>query len=439
MRKFNVELSTNDGVEKSDIEKILQDFHLIKSFHVDERKKINSRIVIYAHLVDINEHHESINHEIIQRIIDSGLMEHSHLKLFCHYNRESFEWLRVLLAEFDSVEFFYPDVSLSDYESQTINEILRDSLGFDDEALILYVHSKGITRPTSVPASDWRRFLLHFNVDRWEDNVALLEHGYDTVGVNLLENPLHYSGNFWWSKSSYIKKLKPVPKFVNRIDAELWICSGSPSACEVFNSNINHYLDEYPEDNYTLMWRHTGKKGEEMIIGVPGVSGSQIPHLLDKSLDLVGIEIGCAFGVSTEYFLRELKGTLHGVDPYETYVDWNSDVLDSNVNSNNYNRMMYRVKPFGDRFVLHKQFSDDAVGNFEDESADYIFIDGLYTYEQVLKDCKNYYPKLKSGGLFSGHDYVTIKEVRRAVDEFSESMGAVVKTGVNDTWYWFKE
>jgi len=56
MRKFNVELSTNDGVEKSDIEKILQDFHLIKYFHVDERKKVNSKIVIYAHLVDINEH-----------------------------------------------------------------------------------------------------------------------------------------------------------------------------------------------------------------------------------------------------------------------------------------------------------------------------------------------------------------------------------------------
>ena len=254
MRKFNVEINTNEDVEKSDIEKILQDFHLIKSFHVDERKKINSRIVIYAHLVDINEHHESINREIIQRIIDSGLMEHSHLKLFCHYNRESFEWLRVLFADFDNVEFFYPNVSFSDYETQTINHILRDAIEFDGDYLVLYLHSKGITRPDSIPSRDWRRFLLHFNVDRWEDNVALVEKGgYDTVGVNLLESPmLHYSGNFWWSKSSYIKRLRKLDRFINRHYAEMWICSGNPYACEVFDSRVRHfdYDTEYPENKY---------------------------------------------------------------------------------------------------------------------------------------------------------------------------------------------
>jgi SAM-dependent methyltransferase len=171
---------------------------------------------------------------------------------------------------------------------------------------------------------------------------------------------------------------------------------------------------------------------------VSNASGKQLSSLLGQDKDLVGIEIGCSFGETAEYLLKNLRGYLHSIDPYENYVDWNSDVLDKNVNSRNYNRMRERTKPYGDRFILHKQFSDDAVNNFEDNSIDYIFIDGLHTYEQVLKDCKNYYPKIKSGGLFSGHDYFVIKEVKRAVDEFANIVGAEVKTGINDIWYWFK-
>jgi predicted O-methyltransferase YrrM len=439
MRKFNIEINTDDSVEKSDIEKVFKNTTFINSFYVDERKKINNKIVIYMHLTDVNEHHERINREIIQRVIDSGLINHAHLKLFCHYSRENFEWLQRVLSEFQNIEFFYPNVTNSEYEAPTLNKMLTDCIDLSEEKFILYMHSKGITRPTSKPVNDWRRLLLHFNVDRWEDNVALLNYGYDTVGVNLLENPLYYDGNFWWSKSSYVKRLKPIPRFVNRGYAELWVCSAGPSACEVFNSKVNHYVEEYPESNYTLMWRHSVKEGENMVVAKPGVSGSQIPHLLDRNLELIGIEIGCAFGASTEYFLSELKGVLNGIDPYENYVDWNSDVLDDNVNSSNYRRMIERVTSFRDRFILHKQFSDDAVNNFEDNSIDYIFIDGLHTYEQVLKDCINYYPKLKPGGLFSGHDYFVIESVRKAVDKFAYMVGAEVKTGMNDIWYWFKE
>lgn len=442
MKTFHVELKTDESIEKSDIEKIFNHADFLNSFHVDERKRVNHRVVIYAHLVDINEHHERINREIIGRVIDSGLLEYAHLKLFCHYNRDNFEWLRVLLGSFDNVEFFYPDVMPSDYETQTINQMFRDCCGFEDERLILYFHSKGITKPDSIPARDWRRFLLHFNVDRWEDNVALLEHGFDTVGVNLLEEPfLHYSGNFWWSKSGYIKTLRELPRFMNRHYAENWICTNNPRACEVFNSGVKHweYDVEYPEDRYMSMWSHSFKKDGRLVVGTPGVAASQIPHLLESDRELVGIEIGCAFGVSTEYLLKELRGTLHGIDPYFEYVDWNSDVLNSEVNHSNYNQLIFRTKVFGDRFVHHKLTSDDAVQNFLDDSVDYIFIDGLHTYEQVLKDCRNYYPKLKAGGLLSGHDYRTISEVRRAVDEFADSVGASIQTGVNDIWYWFKE
>jgi hypothetical protein len=83
--------------------------------------------------------------------------------------------------------------------------------------------------------------------------------------------------------------------------------------------------------------------------------------------------------------------------------------------------------------------SDDAVSKFEDESLDFIFVDGLHTYDQVLLDCRNYYPKLKKNGLFCGHDYGTIEEVRRAVDEFAKEVNKEIQFMRQDNWTWIKD
>jgi hypothetical protein len=49
-----------------------------------------------------------------------------------------------------------------------------------------------------------------------------------------------------------------------------------------------------------------------------------------------------------------------------------------------------------------------------------IFIDGDHDYNAVKNDLINYYPKLKKGGIFAGHDYTEDCGVATAVDEFSE-------------------
>lgn len=69
---------------------------------------------------------------------------------------------------------------------------------------------------------------------------------------------------------------------------------------------------------------------------------------------------------------------------------------------------------------------------------DFIFVDGLHTYDQVLKDCKNYYPKVKEGGYMTGHDYQTIKEVNKAVNEFGEIVNKEILITLHDVWYWKK-
>ena len=62
----------------------------------------------------------------------------------------------------------------------------------------------------------------------------------------------------------------------------------------------------------------------------------------------------------------------------------------------------------------------DAAKYVEDESLDFIFIDGLHFYESVREDILAWSPKIKPGGIISGDDIkggTWANDVRRAVEE----------------------
>jgi len=77
-----------------------------------------------------------------------------------------------------------------------------------------------------------------------------LLNNYDTAGCNLSTSDVatHYSGNFWWATSNYIKGLN----FLQDDDsAELWLLSNkSVKSYEIHSSNINHHHSEYPFEKY---------------------------------------------------------------------------------------------------------------------------------------------------------------------------------------------
>lgn len=67
--------------------------------------------------------------------------------------------------------------------------------------------------------------------------------------------------------------------------------------------------------------------------------------------------------------------------------------------------------------------SVDASHLFADESLDFVFIDAGHTYEDVYRDLRAWYPKVKPGGVFAGHDYTHkgFPGVAKAVHEFIET------------------
>ena len=106
--------------------------------------------------------------------------------------------------------------------------------------------------------------------------------------------------------------------------------------------------------------------------------------------------------------------------------------------------------------------SSVAAKTFEDDFFNFIYIDAGHDYASVSADLQAWWPKLKPGGLFAGHDYLdgktkkkprtdaTLEEVktftygvRTAVNEFAASVKHSVSLTSNRregrSWYWFKD
>lgn len=76
-----------------------------------------------------------------------------------------------------------------------------------------------------------------------------------------------------------------------------------------------------------------------------------------------------------------------------------------------------------------------AAAMFEDQSIDFIYIDGSHEYDDLMADIKAWGPKVKNGGIIAGDDYgVAVHPgVKMAVDEVFPS---AIKEGI--VWFYTK-
>ena len=79
------------------------------------------------------------------------------------------------------------------------------------------------------------------------------------------------------------------------------------------------------------------------------------------------------------------------------------------------NDFIENMKPLDGHYTLYTTGSPKITKNYEDESLDFVFIDGSHKYEDVVNDIKAWLPKVKKGGILSGHDYIDFDDVKRAV------------------------
>ena len=147
---------------------------------------------------------------------------------------------------------------------------------------------------------------------------------------------------------------------------------------------------------------------------------------------LIGAEIGVASGVNAQSIMETLSmKKLFLIDPYEPYVEKEGVVTDF---SKDELKAYERMRAYQDRVEFIKKHSDEAVGDLPD-NLDFIYIDGNHSYEHVRRDIENYCPKIRSGGVIGGHDFVGYYTgLCIAVVEFAQSNGFHLMSDKADWW-----
>ena len=115
------------------------------------------------------------------------------------------------------------------------------------------------------------------------------------------------------------------------------------------------------------------------------------------------IEIGSYAGESTTMFAKSFKEVI-AIDPYLNDYDLSDITCQYMYLTDVYNTFLNNIDNY--KNISHiKKTSDEAVNKISNDFVDFVYIDGLHTYEQVKKDIANYLPKIKNGGFIGGHDY----------------------------------
>jgi hypothetical protein len=212
---------------------------------------------LYFHVATIGNYQEVFD-EIYQILIKSNLKNFLNQINICIVGPDDLKF------PFDSKIKLYRNNDNSVGEFFTLQKIEQRSKQFKDNLKILYLHTKGVTTPNNQCIIDWRKYMTYFNVVKYQDCLDSLN-SYDACGVDFFEEPAkHFSGNFWWVNSNYIKTLPSINEISNlnypsvlttRHNAEFWLGMGKGKFKNLWSSNIpvfERHLHEYPENNYIL-------------------------------------------------------------------------------------------------------------------------------------------------------------------------------------------
>jgi len=160
-----------------------------------------------------------------------------------------------------------------------------------------------------------------------------------------------------------------------------------------------------------------------------------------------GAEIGVCRGKYSCQLLKTWHGRLlHLVDPWRKLSDYRDGLnVSDRENEHRYQETLIRLKIFSERFRIHRKLSAEAVDAFSDKSLDFVYIDANHEYRHIRADLELWYPKIRSGGVFAGHDFIDginvngIFGVKTAVEEFVASKQLTFQVTEEEfpTWYIF--
>ena len=173
------------------------------------------------------------------------------------------------------------------------------------------------------------------------------------------------------------------------------------------------------------------------------------PHVYKQFADQlkdhqIMVELGSWKGQSAAYMAAELKmQNKNGVkffcvDTWEGTSDEEHGGDKWVKEGKLFEKFTDNLREVSDYYIPLRMTTERASYLFPEQSIDICFVDADHSYEGVTKDLELWTPKVKPGGIMSGHDYDPTgsawQERRRAVDDFWGKFGKEVKATGGLTW-----
>ena len=149
------------------------------------------------------------------------------------------------------------------------------------------------------------------------------------------------------------------------------------------------------------------------------------PNSLIK--DTVGVEVGVDQGEFSKVLLDKGPEKIYLVDAWRTIEG--TDRTTGAPQSVHEEKFKSVLEMFRDdtRVEIIRAWSEEAAGNFNDNTLDWVYIDARHDYVGVMGDLRAWEKKIKPTGFLWGDDYRTADmkhkprvDVRRAVTDFTQ-------------------
>jgi hypothetical protein len=180
------------------------------------------------------------------------------------------------------------------------------------------------------------------------------------------------------------------------------------------------------------------------------VDGQSLIHAINflKSTTLIGAEVGVGKGQNLCTFLQTCPriSQIYAIDSYRPHKDflWDEGISFRDVDEKEIDYIrsiaMHNIKWSGnkDKVIFLECDSSEASHLIKDEELDFIFIDVCVEQHQVFEELIRWYPKVKKGGIFAGHDW-TAPSVERAVGRLMNDINIQSSLSIFDnTWGFVK-
>lgn len=153
-------------------------------------------------------------------------------------------------------------------------------------------------------------------------------------------------------------------------------------------------------------------------VRIKGFTRKDLAKLLNELGLVKGVEVGTSQGLNALTMCENILNIdLICVDPYMKY-HWKHSV---DEHERCFKLAHERLDPYGVNII--RKTSMDAVRDFQDNTFDFVYIDGNHEFDYVMEDLIAWGRKVKSGGIIGLHDYYRFRNagVVEAVDTYTKA------------------